>query len=419
MVLVLGRVNLVNTARDVLESVIRRTSVFKNREVLYPEYVPEELPHRENQLRQLGEIFKYMLLNPGAVSQRALLVGGIGTGKTVTARVFGREMRRLARERGIDLRYVHINCHRDRTLYEVVCELARQIGAPIPLRGLSPREIMLALLNYLERRNIYAIVTLDEFDYFIDVAGNDAVYFIVRLYDEYQELRKRLSFIFIARDIASIHRLDPATESYMLKHVVVFEKYRSNELFDILDSRRRRAFHEGTVDDDVLRYIADVEGVDRGGEGNARAAIEALLLAGEAADHEGAHKVTIAHVRKALSHVQPDIVRIAEILPYLQLHELLVLKAAVSLLKRRGEPYVKIGEVEEEYRELCQLIGEEPRKHTQVYEYVNNLKKMGVIEARVSGKGFRGRTTLISIIAPLDALEKQINEIIDRQLKIR
>jgi len=404
------------SARDVLESVINRVTVFKNKEVLYPEYIPKTLPHREKQLRQLAEIFKVMVIAPGTASMRAVLVGGVGVGKTVTARVFGRELSSLARERGVNLRYVHVNCHRDRTLYEVVAEIVRQIGAPIPLRGLSPREMMLALLNYMERNDIYALITLDEFDYFVNVAGNDAVYFIVRLYDEYPDVKKRISFIFITRDLTALSQLDPTTESYILKHIITFERYTSKELYDILDMRRREAFYEGTVDDEVLWYIAEAEGVDKGGEGNARAAIEALLRAGEAADYEGSHKVTIEHVRKALSYVQPDIVRIADVLPYLQLHELLILKAAIRVLRRKGEPYARIGEVEEEYRNICGLYGLEPRKHTQVYEYVNNLKKMGVIEARVSGKGFRGRSTLISIDVPLDALEKQVDELIEKRL---
>ena len=106
-------------------------------------------------------------------------------------------------------------------------------------------------------------------------------------------------------------------------------------------------------------------------------------------------------------------------MPYLQLHELILLKAIVRVLRRKQEPYARIGEVEEEYRAICSSYGEEPRKHTQVYEYVNNLKKMGVIEARVSGKGFRGRSTLISVMTPLDALEKQVDELLEKRIRSR
>lgn len=402
--------------RDVLESVIKRVTVFKNKDALYPEFVPPTLPHREMHIKQLAEIFKSLITSPGTVSLRAMLVGGVGVGKTITARVFGNEIKHLAKERGIDLRYVHVNCHRDRTLYEVISEIIRQLGIPIPLRGLSPREMMIALLSYIEKHNIYTIVTLDEFDYFIHTAGNDAVYFLVRLYDEYPDVKKRLSFIFIARDTSALSTLDPTTESYILKHLIKFEQYRSKELYDILIQRRDLAFYEGTVDDEVIRFIAENEGIDKGGEGNARSAIEVLLLAGEAAEHEGSHRVLLEHVRKALGITHPDIIKVSDELNFLQLHELLLVKALIRTLRARATSFVRIGEVEEEYKYICQLYNIKPRKHTQIYEYVNNLKHMNIINAKLSGKGLRGRTTLLSIVAPLDALEKRVDELISKKL---
>ncbi|MCS7111788.1 MAG: ORC1-type DNA replication protein [Ignisphaera sp.] len=404
------------SVRDVLESVIKRITVFKNKDALYPEFIPPILPHRETHIKQLAEIFKSLITYPGSASLRAMLVGGVGVGKTVTARVFGNEIKHLAKEQSIDLRYVHVNCHRDRTLYEVISEIIRQLAIPIPLRGLSPREMMIALLSYIEKHNIYTLITLDEFDYFIHTAGNDSVYFLVRLYDEYPDVKKRLNFIFIARDITALSTLDPTTESYILKHLIKFEQYKARELYDILIQRRDLAFYEGTVDDEVIRFIAGNEGVDKGGEGNARSAIEVLLLAGEAAEHEGSHKVSLEHVRKALSVTHPDIIKVSDELNFLQIHELLLIKALIRTLRARAAPFVRIGDVEEEYRYICQLHNIKPRKHTQIYEYVNNLKHMNIVNAKLSGKGLRGRTTLLSIVAPLDALEKRIDELINKKL---
>jgi cell division control protein 6 len=397
---------------EIIASILKKTSVFKNIETLYPEYVPSKLPRREHQLRQLAEIFRPLILSPGNVFIRAMLVGGVGVGKTATAKVFGKDIKQIATERGIDLRYVHINCHRDRTLYEVVSEIVRQIGAPIPIRGLSAREMLLALLNYLEKHNIFIIASLDEFNYFVATEGNDAVYFLIRVYDEYSDAKKRISYIFISRNTSALDMLDPTTESYILRHTIHFDPYTSDELFDILRYRRDLAFYEGTVDDDILKYIAHHKGVDKGGDGNARSALEALLLAGQAADYEGSQKVKIEHVRKALGLVHPEMVRISDDLSYLQLQELILLKAIIVTLKNKEEHYVKIGDVEEEYKYLCQLYDIKPRSHTQIYEYVNSLKYMGIIEAKVSGKGFRGRTTLISISVPLDDLEKKVDELI-------
>ncbi len=403
------------TARDIIESVLEHPSVFKSREKLYPEYVPPYLPHREEQLKGLASYFRSLLVEPGSIAQRVLLVGGIGTGKTATARRFGSDFRALAHQRGIRFEYVHVNCHRDRTLYLVMQEIARQLRIPIPPRGLAAQEMYHIILKHLENKDMYIIITLDEFDYFIEVAGNDAVYFLVRTYDEYPHLTKRVNFVFIARSLTSLGRLDSATESYLVRNVIHFKPYTSQELYDILTYRVQEAFHEGTVPDEVVRYIAELVGVDNGGSGNARLALEILMLAGNEADKEGASMVTLEHVRKAYTHTNPDLsVLVNDVIRHLPLHELLLLLAAVRVLRATGEPYARIGLVEEEYRSICEEYGEKPRRHTQIYEYVNDLKKRGIVEARVSGKGYRGKSTLIGIsIGPLEALEKYIEELIE------
>ncbi|BEP17022.1 ORC1-type DNA replication protein [Pyrofollis japonicus] len=403
------------STRDLIESILERPSVFKSREKLYPEYVPPYLPHREEQLKALATYFRPVLLEPGTISQRVLLVGSIGTGKSATARRFGQDFKLLARQRGLRMEYVHINCHRDRTLYLVVQEIARQLRIPIPPRGLSAQEMFQLILKQLENKNMYAIITLDEFDYFIEVAGNDAVYFLVRTYDEHPELTKRISFMFITRGLTSLSRLDTATESYLIRNVVHFKPYTSSELFDILKYRSSEAFYEGTVGDDVLKYIAELVGADTGGSGNARLALEILLLAGNEADSEESPMVTIEHVRRAFTKTNPNLsVMINDVIKHLPLHEMLILLAIVRSLKATSEPYVRIGEVEEEYHRVCEEFKETPRKHTQVYEYIMDLKKRGIIEAKVSGKGYRGKSTLIGIsIGPLDHLEKYIVELIE------
>jgi hypothetical protein len=41
---------------------------------------------------------------------------------------------------------------------------------------------------------------------------------------------------------------------------------------------------------------------------------------------------------------------------------------------------------------------------------------MSIINTKISGKGFRGRTTLISVPVPLEPLEKRVDELIDKKL---
>ncbi|MET1101232.1 MAG: ORC1-type DNA replication protein [Pyrodictiaceae archaeon] len=405
-----------STARDIIESVLGRPSVFKSKEKLYPEHVPGYLPHREEQLKRLAEYFRSILIDPGSISQRVLLVGGIGTGKTVTSRRFGIDFKLFARQRGIRFEYVHVNCHRDRTLFLVIQEIAKQLRIPVPQRGLSAQEMFSLIIRHLEEKDKYVIIALDEFDYFIETAGSDAVYFLVRMYDEHPSLTKRVNYIFIARDLNSLSRLDAATESYLIRNVIYFKPYVSNEIYDIVKLRAAEAFHEGTIDDEVFKYIADIVGHDKGGSGNARHALELLLLAGEEADREGSGRVSVEHVRRAHATIDQNIAIVIDNLNYLQLHELLLLLATIRVLKSSGQPYVRIGDVEREYRGVCEDYGERPRRHTQVYDYVMNLKRLGIIDARVSGKGFRGKSTLIGInIGPLDLLEEKVMDVIEKR----
>lgn len=403
--------------KKIIEETLTRPTVFIKKEALYPEYVPKTLPHREKQIRQLAEYFRPLLSDPGSVSIKVLSIGGIGTGKTVSARAFGRDFREIALRKGIDVRYVHINCHRSRTLYEVIIEIVRELNAPIPSRGFSAREITEYLHQYIDKHNIYLIATLDEFDYFVETSGSEAVYFLMRLYDEYPNWVKRINYIMISRDYSVVYKLDQATYSYVTKNIVKFTPYKISELRDILASRREEAFHRGTVPDEVIQYIAELEGVDGGGSGNARAAIETLLLAGEAADQESSPIVKIDHVRRARAMISHDIIILSEALENLNLHELLLLKALIEVLRKRGTPYASIGEIENEYNNIAALYSQAPRKHTQVYEYIMNMKKMGIVETKPSGKGRRGRTTLVGIGgAPLEAVAKKIDELLQKRL---
>lgn len=407
-------------AEEIIEGVLSRPSVFKAKEKLYPEYIPPNLPYREEQIRLLAQYFKSLLYSPGSLSQRVFLHGPVGVGKTVTARTFGSIFSAKAKNRGIHLQYIHVNCHRDRTVYNIVTEIAKHLRVPLPQRGLSAFELYTAILEYLEESDVYIILALDEFDYFVRVSGSDALYFFIRTYDEYPEYTKRINFILIGRDLSELNNLDSATSSYLLRHMIAFKPYTSKELKAILKQRMELAFWEGTVKEEVIDAIAEIVGIDKGGDGNARAAIELLLRAGEAADYEGNPQVTLEHLRKAYASLAGTesssyVIIAKDMILHLPLHELLIYAAVIKALKRSGRQYVRMGDVESEYEMLCELYNEKPRGHTQVYEYIRDLKQRGLIEARTSSKGYRGRSTLIGIFnVPLHQLEKEVTKLIEQ-----
>lgn len=405
------------SAEDLVESVIGAPSVFRDKSVLYPEYLPQRLPHREKQLRALAQAFKQALVSPGSASQRVVLVGGYGTGKTATARVFGKLLETAASKRGLSLTYVHVNCYKARTFPQVLLTIARELGLSVPQRGLSAQEVLRGILDELDRRKRHAIIALDEFDYFLSVnAGTPSIYSLIRLYDDEPARPKRVHFLMITRSTRALEGLEPAVSTFFLKSVVDFPPYTSRELRDILSDRAALAFHEGTVDEEVIKYVAYLEGIDGEGGGSARTALEILARAGESADSAGRGHVTMDDVRRAHVVVKPELAMLEDTVAALDDHKLLLLLAVVKSLRGSGAPFVRIGDVERLYRALCESYGVRSRRHTQVYTHVMDLRNMHVVQTKSSGKGYRGKSTLVGVSgAPLDLLERRLEELLERR----
>ena len=74
-----------------------------------------------------------------------------------------------------------------------------------------------------------------------------------------------------------------------------------------------------------------------------------------------------------------------------------MLMAISTMLKKSDSAFVTIGEVEKSYNALCESMGIAPNHHTQVWNDINELARKGIIETQLSGKGFRGRTTMIGL----------------------
>lgn len=407
-------------ARKIIEDELNKQSIFKNRESLMPEYIPEALPHRENELKLLASYFRHLIANPGSMSQRVLIVGRVGTGKTTLMRTFATNLTSIAREKGLSFDYIHVNCYKNRSLFGIVRDIALQLGLSVPHRGLSSKEIMDAVISFLDEGDRYTLIVFDDFHYFVNIAGKEAVYFITRAYEAFHE-SKRLNMVFVSTDINIIGVFDPVTESYLNRYIIKLQPYTSSQLLDILRYRASLAFHEDAYDEKLLELIAEYEGVDRSGEGNARHALTILLTAGDIAEKEGAGRISIEHVRKAITihDRSKEIERVNDVLRYSSLHELLLLLSIIRLLRKKNDKEVEMGEVEDEYRLLCNIHGEIPRSHTQLYEYTRNLSKTGVINAVTKNMGNRGRTTLISIpYGPLEELEKYVTTLVTKKREI-
>ena len=383
---------LVQLSSDIVKETLERPTVFKDETPLSLEFIPRNLPHREEQMRFLTQLFRFSLDSPFSTSQRVLITGDVGTGKTVLAQRFGSDLVRAARSRKVNLHYMHVNCREAKgSLFMIVKRILTQFEPDFPKRGFAPEELLHTLMDMLDDKGIHLILGLDEVEHLIRVEESTPIYNLTRIQEERAGKPIRLSLIFILRELEYLQKLDKSTIDTLQRNIIKLDKYSSRQLIDILRDRVNLAFKENAVTDEALDLVADIGGQS----GDARYAIELLWRAGKYADSEPSKRVLTDHVRKAAGSVYPMLR--GEYIAALSPHEKYLLLALARILEESQEAYANIGSVEHEYEAVCEEYDDKPRKHTQIWKYARGLGAIGVIAASKSGEGVRGKTTLLGL----------------------
>jgi len=391
-------------------------SVFKDESKLDINYIPQKLPHRETQHRLLFEFFNFILRCPEQMTQRIILTGDVGTGKTALAQHFGASITSEANKRGLKFRYVHVNCREYRGSLQPILHRAVTVYRPnYPARGYGAEEILSTLMQVLDEENAFMIFTLDEFDSLIEKEGADAVYKLTRLQEMRQGKPQRLSFIFILRDLKAIEQLDESSRSTLQRSIISLERYGKPQLIDILNDRVTLAFDLGVVPEDVVDLISEVAFSETG---NARFGIELLWRAGKYADANDADCVEPEHVRMAVSAIIPGLRRSE--LASLGLHEKLFLLSVARFFNENEQAYASLIEVEKAYAVACEEFDETPNGHTQVWNYAQYFSKLGVLKTEVAAVESRGRTTRLSLpTIPAAELKKELEASLRMEKRLR
>ncbi|MCJ7614835.1 AAA family ATPase, partial [Candidatus Bathyarchaeota archaeon] len=234
----------------------RYSSVFKDESKLDINYVPSNLLHRRLQLNLLNQFFRFAVESPGKMTQRALIMGKIGTGKTVLSQRFGINIAKEANERNINLNYIHINCRECKgSLFMILQRTIMRFYPNFPRRGYSAEELLQALMQILDEKDAYLILTLDELDALIQNEGSDPIYNLSRIQEDRIDSPKRLSLICILRQPEHLEKLDPSTRSTLQRNIIRLEDYSESQLEDILNDRGDLAFRDGTVPEQTLTII--------------------------------------------------------------------------------------------------------------------------------------------------------------------
>ncbi|MFP3952206.1 MAG: ORC1-type DNA replication protein [Candidatus Bathyarchaeia archaeon] len=385
-------------------------SVFKDERVLDINYVPEELLHREEELRFLETLYDFMIKTPHEMSQRVVIMGGVGTGKTALAQRFGMNLVDRGRDRGVDIKYVHVNCRELRgSLFMVLRRVVKTLRPEFPERGYAASELLEILLQILDEEDTQLLLCLDEVDSLIKQEGGDSLYHLTRFQERRPDGPRRLSLIVISKDGEAFKEVDRSTLSSLQRNIIKMSDYTQPELADIVLSRAERGFHPEAISLDVIDFISELASTERG---DARYAIDLLWRAGKYADVSYSREVLPEHVRKAAATLFPVLKE--ESVRQLSLHEQLALLGIARHFLHNKATHASTGEIERSYHVVCEEYDEEPRKHTQFWKYLKKLKALDAINIKLSMSS-EGRTQLISLAkVPSEELEKEVKRIIEQ-----
>ncbi|HLE75020.1 MAG TPA: orc1/cdc6 family replication initiation protein [Candidatus Bathyarchaeia archaeon] len=373
-----------NILDDVFEKFVNGAALFKDREVLRHDYLPEKLPHREEQIRLLGETVAPVLRD--AQCSNIFIYGKTGTGKTAVTKYVLSHLEVKAKEYGAPVKFCYVNCRMTGSEYRIFANLSQNLGMAIPFTGLSVGEVFDRFRNGLDTSRTIFIVALDEVDVLIKDRGDGLLYELTRINETLH--KSKVSIIGISNDLRLKEFLDPRVFSSLSEEEMVFRPYDASELRNILLERSKLSFHEGVLSEAALSICSALAAAEHG---DARRALDLLRVAGEVAERQGAKVITEEHVREAEKHIEHN--RVVEALQNLTLHSKLVLLSVYHLSKSSATT----GEIYDIYNELCGELGAGLLTQRRLGTLVNELDAMGLLNAKVVSMGRYGRTKKIGL----------------------
>ncbi|MFW9778565.1 MAG: Cdc6/Cdc18 family protein [Candidatus Heimdallarchaeota archaeon] len=377
-----------NTKHGLYQFLSKKEQILKDEQVFETNYIPDKLIHREDELQGLATHFSSILYKKNYNnSKHAIIEGPVGVGKTVAAQNIGLVIETFSREEKTqnvtNIRFLHLNCRRLKSWYLLLTSLLRHLVPAFPIRGFSTSELVSYLSMILQEKKMGMLLCLDEIDYVLEKPnGLDVLYSLIRGHEN--SFNPQISLVIITRNPNFLSILDPALQSSLSHSMIQFRPYTINQMYDILTARAQIGFNPGTISKDVLYQVASMAVT-----GDTRYAIELLWRSAKIAEQEHSRHISPDHVMKAENKVySSDPSNYRDLSGQLKL----VLSALNSMLVGNKPGYVTTRDLWKKYEELCIEKRIKPRKLTQFWHYLKDLRNQGIITFEVKSRHRDGKS---------------------------
>ncbi len=394
---------------NLFEDHLNRETIFVNKDIISPHYIPEKLPFREKEIEKISSSLSALI--HGNKPNNIFAYGKTGTGKTSTVKHVLEHLHSFVNKHSLKAVTTYVNCRNHPSKYKVILKVLHAIYPESDFMGYSTSFVYEKLLTYSNQKQTHTILVLDEIDKVKDV--DELVYSLSRGNDELE--KGSLTIIGISNNLLFKDKLDPRTKSSLCEKEMVFSPYNAVELKEILSERCDKAFKKDSVTESAISLAAALSAKE---SGDARTAVMLMQRAGEIADSEQVSKITETHVEKAKDSVEEEI--ILSMISTLPEQEQLVLYSIAMLTSQKKGVRKVSGEIEEgvlfsgeifdEYLDLVKKLEKSPITSRWFRQYINELEVYGLIFVTSSGKGIKGQTRLIKLGFDAETIKKALEK---------
>lgn len=238
--------------------------------VLQPEFIPQEVQHRDAEVNYLSSVLDP--ITEGNRANPALLHGPSGAGKTCIAKFLVEQLR----EAVVGLNYQYVNCWENHSRFKALYRLLDGVSQTVDIhRQSTPKDVLLERLR--DTDDTPYVVILDEADQLEDKS---------LLYDLYRI--PHLTMILIANNEEGLFTaMDERLHSRLTDcERIHFDAYHESELIAILRDRARWGLTDNVINTSGLELIA------ANAAGDARIAIGILRRAARKAKEDPGDGIT-------------------------------------------------------------------------------------------------------------------------------